>query len=292
MPITPSPPTQTAPQSGATTTPEATEAQTTIPPAPEPTTTATSQPDGPTAEEVAATEAAAKAEAAKAAVAPPTPKRDYAAERTQERINKLTAQKAELEREVAKLRGGQSESAAAIQAEITEKAGKLAQEEATKIAAWNTFTGAINVAIAEGQKEFGTEKFDASVASLRTLHDHTDPEANGKYLNMLQAILDTGAAPKLIAALGEDPNEAARIMGLTPTKMGVELGKLAFRDAEGVSAAPKPLTPISGVGRTHVAIAAEDPERSDSIQDIRVWMERRQGHVTEVNKRAGRRVIP
>ena len=108
---------------------------------------------------------------------------------------------------------------------------------------------------------------------------------------MLQAVLDTGAAPKLIAALGQDPNEAARIMSLTPTKMGVELGKLAYRDAEGVSAAPKPVTPITGVGRNHVAIAAEDPERSDSI-DMRVWMERRGQHVNEVNKRAGRRVIP
>ena len=129
------------------------------------------------------------------------------------------------------------------------------------------------------------------MGALRVLHDQTDPDANSRYLQMLQAMLDTGAAPKLIATLGEDPNEAARIMGLSPTKMGVELGKLAFRNVEDVSAAPKPITPVSGVGRTHVAISAEDPERSDSI-DMRVWMERRGQHVQEVNKRAGRRVIP
>ena len=279
------------PQGGATTPTEPTESTALAPPS-EPVTTATSQPDGPTPEEVAATEAAAKAaEAAKAKEVPSAPKRDYAAERTQERINKLTAQKAELEREVAKLKSGQSADATAMQAEIAEKAAKLAQEEAGKIAAWNSFTGALNGAIAEGQKEFGAEKFGGAVAALRTLHDQNDPEAASKYLNMLQAVLDTGAAPKLIAVLGEDPNEAARIMSLTPTKMGVELGKLAFRDAEGVSAAPKPVTLITGVGRTHVAIAAEDPERSDSI-DMRVWMERRGQHVNEVNKRAGRRVIP
>ena len=279
------------PQGGADATKEPADSTVLAPPS-EPVTTATSQPDGPSAEEVAATEAATKAAAeAKAKETPPLPKRDYAAERTQERINKLTAQKAELEREVAKLRSGQSADATAMQAEIAEKAAKLAQEEATKIAAWNSFTGALNSAITEGQKEFGVEKFDGAVAALRTLHDQTDPEAAAKYLSMLQAVLDTGAAPKLIAALGEDPNEAARIMSLTPTKMGVELGKLAFRDAEGVSAAPKPVTPITGVGRNHVAIAAEDPERSDSI-DMRVWMERRGQHVAEVNKRAGRRVIP
>ena len=261
-----------------------------LPPEPQPQTTATSQPDGPSEAELAAT-AAAAAKAAEAAKAPKPPARDYAAERTQSRIDKLTAQKAELEREVAKLRSGQSADAVAIQAEIAEKATKLAQEEAGKIAAWNTFTGALNSAIAEGQKEFGAEKFDASVSALRVLHDQSDPDANSRYLQMLQAVLDTGAAPKLIAALGQDPNEAARIMSLTPTKMGVELGKLAYRDAEGVSAAPKPVTPITGVGRNHVAISAEDPERSDSI-DMRVWMERRGQHVNEVNKRAGRRVIP
>ena len=258
---------------------------------PGPVTTATSQPEVDPTAEAAAAEAAKVAAEAKAKETPPAPKRDYAAERTQERINKLTAQKAELEREVAKLKSGQSADATAMQAEIAEKAAKLAQEEAGKIAAWNTFTGALNTAIAEGQKEFGTEKFDGAVTALRALHDQTDPDTNQRYLNMLQAVLDTGAAPKLIAALGEDPNEAARIMGLTPTKMGVELGKLAFRDAEGVSGAPKPMTPITGVGRTHVAIAAEDPERSDSI-DMRVWMERRGAHVAEVNKRAGRRISP
>ena len=277
-----------APQDGATTTTEQ-PAATLAPPA-EPVTTATSQPDGPSEADIAA-KAAAEEAAKKAAATSPAPKRDYAAERTQERINKLTAQKAELEREVAKLRSGQSADATAMQAEIAEKAAKLATEEATKIAAWNTFTGSLNSAIAEGQKEFGAEKFDGAVTALRALHDQTDPDTNQRYLNMLQAVLDTGAAPKLIAALGEDPNEAARIMGLTPTKMGVELGKLAFRDVEGVSGAPKPVTPITGVGRTHVSIAAEDPERSDSI-DMRVWMERRGQHVAEVNKRAGRRIIP
>ena len=108
---------------------------------------------------------------------------------------------------------------------------------------------------------------------------------------MLQAALDTGVASKVIQMLGEDPNEAARLMTLTPAKMGVELGKLASRDVEGVSGAPKPITPVTGVGRNHVAVAAEDPERSDSI-DMRVWMERRAEHVAQVNKRAGRRVIP
>jgi hypothetical protein len=288
MPITPSPATQTAPQVGADGTKEAPAASTLAPP-PEPTTTATSQPDGPSAEELAATEAA-KAEAAKAATVVP-PKRDYAAERTQQRIDKLTAQLAESGREIAKLKGTQTTDAAAIQAQITEQAGKLAQVEAAKIATWKTFTDGLNDAIDAGKKEFGAEKFDKSVEALRPLLDKNDPEAEGRYLSMLQAALDTGAASKLILILGEDPNEAARIMSLTPTKMGVELGKLAFRDADGVSGAPKPITPVSGVGRTHVAIAAEDPERSDSI-DMRVWMERRGQHVAEVNKRAGRRIIP
>ena len=270
---------QTPPQLGATA-----PAEPPAPAEPAPRTTATSQP------EEAPKAPAAPAEP-KAPPAPEAPKRDYAAERVQARIDRLTAEKAELAREVAKLRAGAPADTAAMQAEINEKATKLATEQAQKIAEWNAFTGALNGAIAEGQKEFGPEKFDASVAKLRTLHDQTDPDANAKYLTMLQAVLDTGAAAKLIRVLGEDPNEAARIMSLSATKMGMELGKLAVKDVEGVSGAPKPITPITGAGRNHVAIAAEDTERADGL-DMRVWMERRAGHVNEVNKRAGRRVIP
>ena len=251
----------------------------------EPTTTATSQPEG-------------GDKAANASATPPSPPpppdakpRNYEAERKQERIDKLTAQKANLERELATAKAGQSADAAKIQTEIAEKAEKLANEKAAQIAAWNAFNTSLTEAVAEGQKEFGAEKFDKNVKALAGLNDPKDPETNRKYLDMLQATLDTGAAPKVLAALGEDPNEASRIMGLTPTKMGVELAKLAFRDVEDVSKAPKPITPISGVGRNHVAIAAEDPERSDGL-DMRVWMERRSKHVGEVNSRAGRRIIP
>jgi len=259
-----------------TTTTEATATEPLAPP--QPVTTATSLPDEPVAEEPKPKPKSA-------------PARDYAAERKQERIDKLTAEKAELQRQLDLARAGQSADSAKVEQEISTRAQKIAQEEAAKIAAWNEFTGALNGAIAKGQEEFGQEKFDKAVAELRKVNDPKDPETNQKYLNMLQAVVDTGAAPKLIAMLGEDPNEAARIMSLNPTRMGVELGKLAVQDVAGVSSAPKPITPISGVGRNHVAIAAEDPERADSL-DMRVWMERRGKHVSEVNTRAGRRIIP
>jgi hypothetical protein len=253
-------------------------------PLPEPKTTGSSEPGTPVVE--------TKSEGEPKPASAPEPKpRDYAKERMQERIDKITAQnKANLE-EIARLKAGQSADATKIQTEIAEKAEKLANEKAAQIAAWNAFNTSLNEAVAEGQKEFGAEKFDKNVKALAGLNDPKDPETNRKYLDMLQATLDTGAAPKVLAALGEDPNEASRIMGLTPTKMGVELAKLAFRDVEDVSKAPKPITPISGVGRNHVAIAAEDPERSDGL-DMRVWMERRSKHVGEVNSRAGRRIIP
>ena len=267
-----------APQPGANT---AVEPPT--PPERGPTTTATSQPEGaPPAAEVA------PPKEPPTPPAPPAKPRDFAAERMQGRIDRLTAEKARLEAEVAKARAGTPPDVAA---QVEARANEIATAKATEIAAWQSFTTSLNATIVEAQKEFGAEKADAAVAKLRTLHDHTDAAANAAYLGMLQAMIDTGAAPKLIMQLGEDPSEAARIMGLSPTKMGVELGRLAFRDAELVSAAPKPLTPISGAGRNHVAVAAEDPERADAL-DMRVWMERRAGHVNEVNKRAGRRVLP
>ena len=252
------------------------------PDAPAPTTTATSLPDPDPTSDPTPTPTPTPA---------PAPKIDYAAQRKQERIDKLTAEKAALQRELELARAGQSADAVKMQEEINARAAKLAAEQAEKIASWNSFNASLNTAIADGQKEYGTEKFDASVQALRGLYDANDPDTHTRYINMLQAVLDTGAAPKLLATLGEDPNEAARIMGLSPTKMGVELGKLATKDAEQVSAVPKPITPIDGRGRNHVAISAEDPERADAL-DMRVWMERRNAHVTDVNKRAGRRVIP
>jgi len=271
-------PALTAPQPGAT---PPSELPILAPEPSAPRTTATTAPDDPPA---APSPPPAPAEAPK----PPAPERDYAAERVQARLDRLVAEKAALAREVEKLKSNAPADAAAIQAEINEKAAKLAAEEAVKIAEWKNFTDSLNTAIAEGQKEFGADKFDASVAKLRTLHDPADQDANTKYLTMLQAIVDTGAAPKLIRALGDDPNEAARIMTLSPTRMGMELGKLAAKDIEAVSSVPKPITPITGTGRNHAAIAAEDPERADNL-DMRVWMERRNAHVTEqAKRRAGR----
>ena len=81
MPVTPNP-VVAAPQGGANPAAEgATETPIVAAAEPGPVTTATSQPE-PTPEEVAATEAAKVAVAAKAAEPPPAPKRDYAAEST------------------------------------------------------------------------------------------------------------------------------------------------------------------------------------------------------------------
>ncbi len=221
----------------------------------------------------------------------PPPKPDYARIRLQERIDRLTAEKKQRDEEIARLKAGQGASEAELEKRIAEEAARRAGSQAQQIAAWNEFTSKVNEAVAAGQKEYGAATFDKAVAGLKTLHDPNDNEGHLRYINMIQAILDTGEAPKLIATLGEDTNEAARIMGMSATRMGVELGRLAAKAApEPVSGAPKPITPITGNTRSHVPVSAEDTERADAL-DKRVWMERRNAHVAEVNKKAGRRVL-
>lgn len=221
---------------------------------------------------------------------PEPPKRDYVRERMQDRIDRLTAEKAARDAEILRLKAGATRGEAELAQQVEGRANEIAGARAAQLAAWNTFSEGVNRAVEEGKKEFGQEKFNRAVDSLKTLQGQ-DGETRQRYINLVQAMLDTDAAPKLILALGEDTNEAARLMGLSPTKMGVELGKLAAKDATVLSGAPKPLTPISGAGsRSHVAISAEDPERADQL-DKKTWMARREAHVSEVNKRNGRRSL-
>src|SRR5271166_1711617 len=136
-----------APKGGASPTPE--------PPAPGPVTTATSQPDEPPPAEPTAP--------APAATPAPEPKRDYAKERMQQKIDRLTAEKSARDEEIASLKAGLGAEGAKIQEQIKSEATKIAQEEAGKIAAWKEFENNLNGAIVEGQKEFGKEKFDKHV---------------------------------------------------------------------------------------------------------------------------------
>jgi hypothetical protein len=144
--------------------------------------------------------------------------------------------------------------------------------------------------VEEGKRAYSEEKFNESTKNLGQLYDKVDAVAGQRYFDMLQAMIETGEGHKLIYELSSDLNEASRIMNLSPVKMGIALAKLAAAKPEAISGAPKPITPLASKGASHDKIEASDRDRADRLS-IDAWMERRNAEVSEVNKRAGRRIL-
>lgn len=126
--------------------------------------------------------------------------------------------------------------------------------------------------------------FDSRVNELVTLVDRNDPESVARYNLFLAAALETGDAPKIIHQLGGDKNEADRLLRLPPVKMAVELTRMAAREPQQISGAPKPISPVGGRGIAHTAIDPTDPDRSDNLTTA-AWMERRAKQVAERSAR-------
>ena len=67
---------------------------------------------------------------------------------------------------------------------------------------------------------------------------------------VVEAAMETGEAAKVLYELGKNPDEAARIMALPPTKMAVAVAKIAVKpsSAPAVSKAPPPIKSLNGSG--------------------------------------------
>ncbi len=72
---------------------------------------------------------------------------------------------------------------------------------------------------------------------------------------------------------------------MNPRKMTIELARLAGAGKDpGVSAAPKPITPITPVGNRHEQIAASDPAKADQLSSAE-WHARRNAEVAAQPRR-------
>lgn len=150
--------------------------------------------------------------------------------------------------------------------------------EAARRAESAAFAQACERVRSEGDATF--PDFGSRVESLAQLVDGSDPASVSTYSSFIAAAIETGEGPKLIHALGGDLNEASRILALSPTKMAVELTKLALRAEPTAepSKLPKPITPVGSRGATHEAIDPRDAERADRLS-TREWMARREAQV-------------
>lgn len=68
---------------------------------------------------------------------------------------------------------------------------------------------------------------------------------------LVEAALATEKPHEVLYRLGKDPEEAARVMSMAPTRMAVELAKIAYANPskpKPVSKAPAPITPVDSAG--------------------------------------------
>jgi len=116
--------------------------------------------------------------------------------------------------------------------------------------------------------DFGAEKFpdfDTALTNFRMLGGPPQP-----FLEALTALGKEDGA-RVFHDLGTNPDEAERIIRMSPARMGIELAKLAAKPAKvpAVSKAPPPITPIRA-GRV-----TTDAEPTDDAE-WRAWFTKKQ----------------
>lgn len=124
------------------------------------------------------------------------------------------------------------------QAQIDQRAHEIVQA--------NTFKASLDATLAAGAKEFGTNEFNEACNLLADIGANDRPE-------FLQTVIAEENGHKLLQHLGQNPDEAERILSLPPLRMASALAKLSVEMAKPkptpVSAAPAPIRPLDGRAR-------------------------------------------
>jgi len=210
---------------------------------------------------------------------PKAPAQDW----REKRIAKLTAQLAEARRQAdaAAAKAAQTNPAAeaGLRPGTPEFEATIAREAEARL-----FAQRCNEVATSGRLAF--KDFDQKIMQLVEVAELGTSQGQQKYNQFLAAVLETGTPEKVLYELGNDPEEAERLLGLPPAKMGIELGRrmAAGAGVPAVSGAPKPVTPIGGRGGAHEAIDPADPTRADHLSKVE-WMRRRNEQVKA--RRAG-----
>jgi len=205
---------------------------------------------------------------------------DWAKQKMQQRIDRLTRERATLEAALA------AKQASGTAPSPTDDITAQVESRAMAIVAQREFNTKCEQVVQLGRKTF--TDFNESVKTLQQLADLRSNEDGtpinvqeaARYTSFIDAIIETGEGPRLIHDLASDPSEAERIFKMPPVKQGVALAKLAASEPEPVSNAPKPLTPIGNRAGTRVPIDPRDVSRADNLSTAE-WITRRNQQVAE-----------
>ncbi len=187
---------------------------------------------------------------------PEPPKKDW----KDDRIAKLTHDLNEARRAAAAapppvIAPGETE--AQFQARVDEaanaKAGVLAAQ-----ADWDRQCNSV--------AELGRQEFPDFDARIKAMNSTINPQDQAEVIaqnEIISAAIETGAAHKVLYAIGSDPAEFQRLMKLSPVKRAMELGKLAVTlvNDKPPSNLPKPIVPVNSGGVHYEGIAPDDPQK-------------------------------
>jgi hypothetical protein len=172
--------------------------------------TRVTEPDTQTAEEIAAAAEAAK-EAAKPKVDNVQRRIDEITRKRHEEVGRATARAEAAERELAALRTPKTEE----QQPTTfrpEDIDRIASERAERLVSKREFDSKCAALVDSGSKEYGDD-FDKAVKNLGSLQAIVDEK--GEFTDFAKLVVDTDEPHKMLKHLGDNPDEAARILNLS-----------------------------------------------------------------------------
>lgn len=189
---------------------------------------------------------------------------DKAAKALQRRVDRLTKEKYQLKAENDQLRAPKPQDDEPKQ--LTEdEVETRAEVRAREIAELKQFNDQCNAVFEKGVK--ANKEFAASFKGL-TEEIGQPFDAKGKPTSMMAAILDADEPHKVILHLAEDPELAAEIAALSPTKQIRRIAKIEADLEEAAkpkqSSAPKPVQPVK---------ASPDVNSAPDPKDTARWIE-------------------
>lgn len=194
------------------------------------------------------------------------------------RIAQLTAKL----REAQPLKTAESApGAGALPAAGTPEFDQAVAQRAAGLAAQASFNQACEDVAKAGRTAF--TDFDERISNFSNIVDQANPTEANAYAQLVATAIETGEGAKILHELGGDLNRAQTLLGLSPTKLAMELTRMAVgaTPRREISQAAKPITPIGKTLSSDAEIRPDDPGRADKLS-TKTWMERRNAQAAEV----------
>lgn len=194
--------------------------------------------------------------------------------RTEERLRLATErERDEARAELARLRAGQSSNGTGPSTTVVSSDKLVTLPDGTKIDE-AVFNMAVGVARNQTQADAARNEFNQQCTDVHTkgMAEYKDAfstdmttlgQLGGVQVPVMQAMIETGNAHKILHDLAQNPNEAMRVLRLPITKAIVEITKMSLKPAANAdSNAPRPIDPLRPGGSIDPGAGLDNPTLS------------------------------